>query len=191
MIDVRSRRCSHESCTKISSFNVMGNRTAAYCKQHAEDDMVDVHSRRCSEAFCTKQPSFNFVESKTARYCKLHAADGMVNVIARHCLRPSCFKRPAWGVLTDDGPTSCLRHKGDILDRPVINFRALCKVAGCKSSSCWGLDGKQPTHCRSHGPLMVGLVCTVERPRSKRTCRNPSFGVARCPSFRVKTECLF
>ena len=84
-----------------------------------------------------------------------------------------------------------LRHKGETVGSPVINFRVKCKVAGCKSMSCWGLDGMQPTHCRDHGPLVAGLVCTVGRPRRKKSGRNASYGAVRGPSFHIKCECLF
>ncbi|CAN0417786.1 unnamed protein product, partial [Scytosiphon promiscuus] len=40
--------CSHGNCTKRPTFNVKGNRPAAYCKTHAKDGMVDVSNRRCS-----------------------------------------------------------------------------------------------------------------------------------------------
>ncbi|CAN0219773.1 unnamed protein product [Laminaria digitata] len=190
MVDVRSRLCSNESCTTRPSFNIKGSKTGAYCRQHAEDGMVNVNGKRCSHDSCSKEPSFNVKDRNTSAYCKENAEDDMVNVRTKRCSHTSCLKRPGWGVLTDGVATSCLRHKGDIVSGPVINFRRLCKTAGCKSESRWGFDGTQPTHCRKHGPLQVGLVCTVGGARSKSS-GSPSYGAVRGPSFRVKTECCF
>ncbi|CAN0588986.1 unnamed protein product, partial [Laminaria digitata] len=65
--------CSHNSCTRQPSFSLVGRKTAAYCKQHAENGMVDVRNKRCLHDSCTTQPIFNLVGSKTAAYCKQHA----------------------------------------------------------------------------------------------------------------------
>ena len=172
------------------SFNVYSKKWA-YCKQHAEDGMVNVYNGRCSHGSCKRKPSFNVKGNKTARHCKQHAVNGMVNVRTKRCSHNSCFKLPAWGVLTDSAATACRRHKSDILGGPVINFRVRCKVANCGRVSRWGLNGKQPTHCFVHGPLEEGLVCNVGTARSKSSCRRPSYGAVRGPSFHVKTECLF
>ena len=82
MVDVYHKRCSHDSCTRQPNFNVKGSKTAAFCKQHAEDDMVNVSRKRCSHDACTTRPSFNFEGSKKAMFCKQHAQDGMVCVLS-------------------------------------------------------------------------------------------------------------
>ena len=191
MVDIRTRRCSHDLCTKRPSFNVEGSKRAAYCKRHAEDGMVQVSAKKCMSVSCTIRPSFNFVGNKTASCCKQHALDGMVNVFAKRCSHAYCLKEPRWGVLADSEPTACIHHKGDILGGPVINFRRLCKVAGCNGLARWGIEDKQPTHCRHHGPRAGGLVCTVGKSRSKRSCRIPSYGAVKGLSFIVKPECFF
>ena len=191
MVNVRGKRCSNDSCTKRPCFNVEGSKMAVYCRKHAEDGMVNIECRRCAHAFCTKQPTYDFTGIKTARYCKQHAADGMLNVTSKRCEHNSCLKPPAWGSLTDGVATTCRRHRGDILGGPVINFKTSCEVEGCKRQSRWGLDGEQPTHCHSHGPLKGGLVCTVAKTRSKKNCRKSFYGAVEGPLFHVKTECLF
>ncbi|CAN0303730.1 unnamed protein product [Laminaria digitata] len=153
--------------------------------------MVNVHNRRCSRGSCTRQPSFNVEGMKTAAYCKQHAGAGMGNVHGRRCVHVSCTKWPAWGVLTDGAATACPGHKSNLFGGPVINFKAMCKVVGCRNVSRWGLDGKQPTHCRDHGPLMDGLMCTIGTAGNKGTCPSPSYGAVRGPSVHFKTECLF
>ena len=81
--------CSHDSCRRHSAYNVLGSKTAIYCKHHASDGMVNVRSKRCLHESCARRPSFNLVDSKTAVYCKHHASDGMVNVRHKRCLHLS------------------------------------------------------------------------------------------------------
>ncbi|CAM9647529.1 unnamed protein product [Laminaria digitata] len=69
MVDVHSKCCSHESCSKIPTSNIESNKTGAYCKRNTEDGIVDVGSRRCLHDTCTKQPYFNF-EGRKYEYCK-------------------------------------------------------------------------------------------------------------------------
>ncbi|CAM9677328.1 unnamed protein product [Laminaria digitata] len=115
----------------------------------------------------------------------------MVNVRTIPCLHNSCKKSARWGVMTNSAPTACTRHKGEIFGGPVIDFKAICTVAGCSKLSRWGLDGKQPTHCRDHGPLQEELVLTVGMSCSKIKGRSPSYTAVRTPSSHVKTECAF
>ena len=195
MVDVVNKRCTHESCRKVPMFNVEGRKGGVYCKQHAEDGMVNVRGRRCSYESCNKTPSFNIDGNNTPVYCKQHAADGMVDVVTLRCSHDSCIRRPSWGVLSKGGPTVCGHHRGDIFGQPLINFRAICKVAGCARVSKWGLGGKQPSHCRDHGPLENGLVCTLDV--GAAGCKIPpsvhshSYRVTTPPALNVKTECSF
>ncbi|CAM9456438.1 unnamed protein product [Laminaria digitata] len=99
--------------------------------------------------------------------------------------------RRVGGLSADGLVTACSGHKGNILSGSAINFKALCKVVGCKKVCRWGLNGTQPTHCRDHGSLEDGLVCTVGNHRSKRRCSRPPHGAVRGPSIDVKSECLF
>ena len=163
----------------------------AYCKEHAEDGMVDVRSKRCVHGSCNTRPNFGTEGSKRGMYCKLHADEGMVNIRSKRCSHVSCSKQPAWGTVTDGTATVCASHKNDLLDGLVINFKAICKVARCGKISRWGLYGKQPTHCRNHGPLQEGLVDTVGTDSSKACFRSSSSRALNGPSRDVKTECLF
>ena len=44
MINIRSKRCLHDSCSTLPSFSVEGSKTPVYCKQHAEVGMVNIRS---------------------------------------------------------------------------------------------------------------------------------------------------
>lgn len=164
MVNANHRHCLHDSCVTIPNFNVEG-KTAAYCRQHARKGAVDVRSKLCLQDFCTTRAGFNAEGGKVAALCKQHAANDMLNILAKHCSNIHCTKVPAWGTLNDVQPSTCLRHKGDIVGRPVINSRRRYEVARCSGLSLWGFDGKQPTHCRHHGPLKGGLVCATGRAR--------------------------
>ena len=169
----RMRHCSHGLCTRQANDNIEGSK-AAYCKQHAAADMVDVVSRRCARIPCTRQPTFNTKGSKDVAYCREHAAEDMVDVLRRQCSHHPCSRRPSCGLLADGVSTVCIRHKGDLVGSPVINFNSECKVKGCKKLVKWGPRGQQPTHCPHHGPLQEGLIRTVGTDRIKGTTRTSS-----------------
>ena len=97
MVDVVSKRCSSDSCTRRPSFNFEDINMAAFCGKHAEDGMVDVISKRCSNDSCTKTSNHN-IEGMTAVYCKLHAEDGMVGVRRKRCSKDSCTMIPSFNL---------------------------------------------------------------------------------------------
>ncbi|CAM9615336.1 unnamed protein product [Laminaria digitata] len=191
MVNVVKRRCAHDSCTKQPTFGLEGSRTATYCRQHAEEGMVPVFYKRCSHDSCIKRPTYNVQGSQTAAYCRQHADDGMVNVTHKSCAHEPCRKWPISGMLTDGAPPLCTRHTSDFLSSSVFNFRARCAVAGCRKLSRWGLDGKKPTHCITHGPLENGLVCILETGRTLKPDPSPLYRAVRGSSFHVKTEVIF
>ena len=191
MVNVQEKRCSHGTCARRAYFNVEGNKTRAYCQEHAKDGMVNVRRKTCANATCSVQPTFNVEGNKSAVYCRKHAEDGMVNVCTRRCSHDSCNKKPSWGVLADGVGTACAEHKGNVVDSPMINMRAPCKVVGCRKRSTWGMSEKQPSHCRDHGPLEDGLVPTLTTNRANGALpRSISRDQTRLPSH-VKAECYF
>ncbi|CAN0526292.1 unnamed protein product, partial [Laminaria digitata] len=97
-------RCSHDLCTRQSTFNLVGSKTPACCKLHAEDGMVDVLSKPFGHE---AKSTFNLVGSKTLAYCKQHAEDGPVNVRHRRCLHDSCTRLPSFNFLGSKRPVYC------------------------------------------------------------------------------------
>ena len=97
MVNVDNKRCLHDYCTKVPSYNLEGVKPAVYCKQHSEDGMVGVCGRRCLHGSCTKKPSYRFEGSyrfeRPVAFCKLHAEDGPVNVRTPCCVHDSCTTR--------------------------------------------------------------------------------------------------
>ena len=202
MLDVKSKRCSHESCYSVPSYNIQGSKTAAYCRQRAKEGMVAVFKNHCSYGFWMTRPTSTFGGSTKAVSCRKHAEEGMVVVRSSRFSRKSCSKIPCFNVegsknaayskhhAHDEVPTAvCAHDTSDLKSGLPISFHARCKVVGCLKSSGWGVEGRQPTHCPEHGRLEDDVVCTVGRAsRSNSKPRSPvrAFGDQ---SFLVKTEC--
>ena len=90
MVNVRTKECLYNSCTKLPSFNFKG-RTPAYCKQHAEDGMVNTRSKRSSKASRTvvgasrREPTGG-VHTTYVRV-KREISDGPMNLRPTRCVR--------------------------------------------------------------------------------------------------------
>lgn len=181
MVDALSKLSSQDTSTNIAISGVEDCETAKHRKQHANKCVVNIRKRRRSPEPSTKKQGSDVERRQT------------VDVVNRHCSHKSCIRRSSWGSLTDGVATVCGYHKGDISGRPVINFMARCKLAGCRTWSSWGIDGKQPTHCAHHGPLEDGLVCIDSggRFRGMPASSAMSNRTLRSSSFLVKAECLF
>lgn len=130
IVDVGSRRCLHDACTKQPCVSLEGNK-AAHCKKHAEGGTVNVQIPWCS---CRTRPIVNFIGRKRA-YCKLHADDGMVDALARRSSRSpndaSMFveaprRAPAANCTPTDGmPTVRVQLKKEISADPVTSMGVL------------------------------------------------------------------
>ena len=121
MINVKSRKCKTEGCSKWPSLGKAGSKTAEYCSQHAPDGMVNVKSLKCKTEGCSKGPSFRVAGSKTAEYCTQHAPDGMVNIETKYFRVEGFGKRPSIGVAGTEKTEYCAQHT-----------RLKCDAEGCK-----------------------------------------------------------
>ena len=172
MVDVLSKRCLHDFCTKIPSFNVEGSRTSAYCKQHAEDGMVDITSKRCLHDSCTRRPTFNVKGRKTAAFCRKHAEDGMVNVSKRRCSHALCTKRPHFNVEGSKTAVYCKQHADDGMVN-VLSKR--CSHDSCTKFPSFNVAGlRTPAYCKQHAE--DGMVNIVKKRCSHGSCtKQPNF----------------
>lgn len=123
MVNVHSKSCSNESCTRRATYNVDGIKTPAYCKQHANDSMVNVRNKRCLHESCIKQSYYN--ASTTTAYCKLHMDTGMVDVRNRHCLRDPCRTQRSLGAEGSNKPEFCKIHA----EFGMVNIRSRRRAA--------------------------------------------------------------
>ena len=177
MVDVRGKRCLHESCMRRPSYNYEGSKPPVYCQQHAEDSMMAVNSKLCLFASCRKGPSFSFGGIEPAVYCKRHAEDGMVGILTKRAFNDSCAVVGATRrVPTDDVPTVCVQLK-EALDCPVtgLSVEALCESAVSLNRSGRTLGGKQHTRCLDHAPFEDSVVvhtAAVERARTRERYRS-------------------
>ena len=167
MVDVRSKRCSHDSCTTQPSYNVAGSKTAIYCKQHAENGMVKISVKHCSYDSCRRRPNFN-VKGKKPVFCKQHAEDGMVNVYDKLCAHESCTSRSSFTVEGNKTPTYCKQHAED----GMVDVRTKRSSKGsCTAGPARGVPNKIETTAssrRNTDKLDESVVINRKRSRCPR-----------------------
>lgn len=49
MLNVKTRRCGQQGCTKRPSFGMEGSNKGEFCSEHKKDGMVDVANKRCGQ----------------------------------------------------------------------------------------------------------------------------------------------
>ena len=170
MINVWSRKCGTEGCTKQPSFGVTGTRSAEYCPQHAPGGMVNVKSRKCRAERCGKIPSFGVTGTKTAEYCAQHAKGGMVNVYNIKYRTESYDKKPSFGVPNIRTAEYCAQHAR--LQCGVEGFRE--REVGPHQSGKKTIGNDIPSGAKH---------TTVHLPPTKTS---PSLGVSRGSRKRVR-----
>jgi hypothetical protein len=53
MIDIKSKKCIDENCTKQPSYNVEGSKDALYCRTHMKTNMVNIKYKKCKSDWCS------------------------------------------------------------------------------------------------------------------------------------------
>lgn len=53
MVDISSKRCAQEGCSKIRSFGVEDSKGTVFCRQHVEDGMVNIRRKRGAQEGCS------------------------------------------------------------------------------------------------------------------------------------------
>lgn len=162
MGNVLLKRCSHDTCMKLPSFNAEGSKQTIYCRRHATTDMVDVRSKRCLHDTCQRRPTFNVEGSKTVVYCKLHAEDGMVDVSSKRCLYGPCTKQPSFNVSGSKTAAYCLQHAADGMVN--VRYKRCSRDSKANQRSISVEDTKTPVHC--HQRLEDGVANVPTKPFS-------------------------
>ena len=172
MVDVRSKPCSYDSCSRRPTYNVRGLKTPVYCKQHAEEGMVNVRRKEtCRHDPCIRRPYFNAEGRKTAVYCKQHAEDGMVDIRNKRCSHDSCMRRPSFNLEGNKIPAFCKQHAADSM---VNVCTKRCLHGSCKSHALFNADGsKTPMYCKRHALDGMVNVRTRRSLHDYRTTRPP------------------
>jgi hypothetical protein len=154
MVDVKSKRCKADGCTKGPAFNFEGETTGLYCATHKLFNMVDIKHKRCKADGCTKGPAFNFEGETTGLYCATHKLPNMVNVKSPRCEYNGCTTQPGFGV-PGKPPTHCAQHKSDGM---ISHPKRRCESDDCKEYALYGMNSI-PTHCKTHkSPQHMNLV---------------------------------
>lgn len=190
MVDVSTKQCSIDSCTKRPSFNRVGSMTAVYCKYHADEGMVNVWSNRRSHQSCGKRTLLNVAGTKETLYLKQHAEDGIVDAHSNRCSYESCTGWPRWGTIAQGSASVCSRHKSNLSAGVVVDFNQTCEATIGRVVAAWGLEA-QLTHCPDHGRLRDSLSRVVGADERGDRLSSSSYRAERGRSFRVKAECLF
>ena len=164
MVDVKSKRCGHEGCKKITpTFNFEGETTGIYCGDHKEAGMVNVISKRCGHEGCKSQPNFNFEGETTGIYCDLHKEAGMVNVKSKRCGHEGCKKlNPVFNFEGETTGIYCRDHKeAGMVD--VKNKR--CGHINCRIRARYNFPNMFPAFCTRH--KQDGMT-----PEPRKKCEN-------------------
>ena len=99
-------------CLKLPSINVESSKTAAYCKQHAEDGMVNVRARRSSHDCCTTGQARGAPTCVAATACFPLKSDilGCSAVKYEASWEVTVCRKRSRGELNGEQPTHCLDH---------------------------------------------------------------------------------
>ena len=111
MINVISKRCIHNNCTKHPAFNIQSEKKALYCFEHKEENMINIISKRCIYDNCMKIPTFNLSTEKKALYCFEHKEENMIDVKSKRCIYDNCIKHPTFNLYTEKIGLYCSEHK--------------------------------------------------------------------------------
>ena len=157
MIDVVHRRCEHDDCTTIPTFNKIGETKARFCKDHALPEMIDVISRRCEHKDCATRSTFNKIGETKARFCKEHALPEMIDVVSRKCEHYNCTTIPTFNKIGETKARFCKEHAlPEMID--VVSRR--CEQKDCVKQPAFNKIGETKRRfCKDHAlPEMIDVV---------------------------------
>ena len=69
MVNVVSRRCIAQGCSKQPKYGLAGSKKGEYCAEHALKGMVNIYSNKCADNRCFKRSHYGVAGSKKAQYC--------------------------------------------------------------------------------------------------------------------------
>ncbi len=149
MINVVTKKCASDGCTKRPAFNVLGSNVGKFCVDHKLALMVNVVSKTCAFGDCTKQPCFNVLGSKVGKFCADHKLDLMVNVVTKTCSFDGCQKMPSFNTPGSKIAIFCSDHRApSMID--VVSKR--CAFDGCTKQASFNTPGsKVAIFCSKHG----------------------------------------
>lgn len=133
MIDVTSKICAYDGCSKYPSFNLPTKTKGIYCSDHKQENMIDIKNKnkKCAHGKCNKQSNFNLPTETKGLYCSEHKKENMINVKSKLCIHDGCIKHPTFNFPTETMPIYCSEHKKenmiDIKNRKCI-YQGCAKI---------------------------------------------------------------
>jgi hypothetical protein len=61
MVNIISKKCQEESCSKIPNFNFPNEKNPIFCKKHSQPNMVNIVCKKCENDGCNKIPKYNLI----------------------------------------------------------------------------------------------------------------------------------
>jgi hypothetical protein len=93
MINIKHKKCQHENCNLIPSYNFIGEKNAKYCKNHKLDNMIDVTHISCEVVSCANRPVYNLISETCPKFCIEHKTTDMVCLTNKKCINDWCVNR--------------------------------------------------------------------------------------------------
>lgn len=170
MVDINTKRCAEEGCSKQPSFGLEGTRKREFCKQHAMDGMVDVKNRKCVHEGCSKLPLFGLEGTRRRDFCGQHAKDGMVDFKGKNIVRSSRYS---------EKPSNRLEMKSELIsqvsERQSSSSRVLSKGRKRNFKSAVG----------NGGGAGVGEIGTAKRGRAPGAIRMSELLILSTPGVGI------
>lgn len=156
MVNLAANECRHPDCTKIASYNYIGETSKAYCSEHKKAFMVRTHYNRCRYSDdggnrCKTHANYAYETDTRAKYCSSHKLYGMVYktksvILCNHegCTTVASFNYPGC-----KDRRFCSVHKEDGMI--CLSKSKLCIVDGCNIVASYGTVGGKMKYCSKHG----------------------------------------
>lgn len=148
MIDLKHKKCMHESCTKSTSFGFEGTKAATRCAEHKLEGMIDLRHKKCEAVGCKTSSSYGYESDKIFKRCSVHKTEGMINLKHKKCEHPGCGTQPTFGLAIDMVATHCVSHK----TKEMIDVEhKKCEHPDCDKMPVYGLESDKITRfCLGH-----------------------------------------
>ena len=148
MVNKHHKRCSHQVCTKIPSFQFDG-KTTTYCRQHAEDGMVNIRNKRRSHDSCTGQAVCGVPAGGGGTACadrKRKSLNSPTIHSRALCKVAGCEIVSTWG-LSGKMPSHCCDH-GPLEDGLVLAVRT-SSTKTVRRRSSYSASGNPSFHVKA------------------------------------------
>ena len=109
MVDVQSKKCHHDKCTKRPNFNTPDQKTSLYCAEHKLKGMISVINKNCQHnKKCKNDAIYGKSEFHRAQFCETHKQEGLVHIFKE---RQCCICEMDYDFIIEDSKQKyCMTH---------------------------------------------------------------------------------